>query len=106
MFLNTIGRPYVTEKLTTRIANFIHRYKLEHMTVYDLRQSFATLNSEKGKDKGVLRELIGQTEFETTDFYYVYISEERKKKEYERIHGVCEDKNKSKTQLTPQKDFI
>lgn len=27
------------------------------------------------------------------------------KKEYERIHGVCEDKNKSKTQLIPTKKY-
>lgn len=96
---------YVPERLTIKMANFIHRYKLEHMSIYGLRHSFATLNSEKGMDKEVLRELMGHAEFETTDFYYIHISEERKKKEYERIHGVCEDKNKSKTQFTPTKRY-
>lgn len=105
VFLNTADGPYVPERLTTKMANFIRRYKLEHMTVYGLRHSFATLNSEKGMDKEVLRELMGHAEFETTDFYYVHISEERKKKEYERIHGICEDKNKSKTQLKPAKRY-
>lgn len=60
--------------------------KLEHMTIYGFRHSFATLMSEKGMDKEVLRELMGHAEFETTDFYYIYVSEERKKKEYERIN--------------------
>ena len=80
VFLNTTNGPYVPERLTTKLANFIRRYKLEYMTVYGLRHSFATLNSEKGMDKEVLRELMGHAEFETTDFYYVHISEERKKK--------------------------
>lgn len=62
------------------------------MTVYGFRHSFATVNSEKGMDKEVLRELMGHTEFETTDFYYVHISEERKQNEFDRIH------NKSKLQ--------
>ncbi len=105
VFLNTIGGPYVPERLTTKMTNFIHRYNLEHMTVYGLRHSFATLNSEKGMDKEVLRELMGHAEFETTDFYYVHISEERKKKEYERIHGLQDDKNSSKTNLTQIKRY-
>ena len=62
------------------------------MTVYGFRHSFATVNSEKGMDKEVLRELMGHTEFETTDFYYVHISEERKQNEFDWIH------NKSKLQ--------
>ena len=37
-------------------------------------------------DKEVLRELMGHAEFETIDFYYIYISEEQKKKEFERVN--------------------
>lgn len=29
---------------------------------------------------------MGHAEFETTDFYYIHVSEERKKKEYERVN--------------------
>ena len=94
VFLNTAGTPFVSERLTNKMPKFIKKYGLEHMTVYGLRHSFATLNSEKGMDKEVLRELMGHSEFETTDFYYVHISEERKKKEFERIH---EDKTQGKT---------
>lgn len=56
------------------------------MTIYGFRHSFATLMSEKGMDKEVLRELMGHAEFETTDFYYIHVSEERKKKEFERVN--------------------
>ncbi len=37
-------------------------------------------------DKEVLRKLMGHAEFETTDFYYIHVSEERKKKEFERVN--------------------
>ncbi len=86
VFLNTIGTPYVPERLTKKITEFIKKYKLEHMTIYGFRHSFATLMSEKGRDKEVLRELMGHAEFETTDFYYIHVSEERKKKEFERVN--------------------
>lgn len=86
VFLNTIGTPYVPERLTKKITEFIKKYKLEHMTIYGFRHSFATLMSEKGMDKEVLRELMGHAEFETTDFYYIHVSEERKKKEFERVN--------------------
>ncbi len=56
------------------------------MTIYEFRHSFATLMSEKGMDKDVLRELMGHAKFETTDFYYIQVSEERKKKEFERVN--------------------
>ena len=87
VFLNTEGTPYVPERLTNKMPKFIKKYGLEHMTVYGLRHSFATLNSEKGMDREVLKELMGHAEFETTDFYYIHITEERKKKKFERIHN-------------------
>lgn len=65
---------------------FIKKHKLEHVTIYGFRHSFATLMSEKGIDKEVLRELMGHAEFETTDFYYIHVSEERKKKEFEKVN--------------------
>ena len=100
VFLNTEGGPFVPERLTKKITTFIKKYDLEHMTVYGFRHSFATLNSEKGMDKEVLRELMGHTEFETTDFYYVHISEERKQKEFDRIHNKSklQDKKKEEAQ--------
>ena len=73
------------------------------MTVYGFRHSFATLMSEKGMDREVLRELMGHAEFETTDFYYIHISEERKKREYERAHNEI---TQGKTTQFKGKKFI
>ena len=92
VFLNQLGHPYTPERLPRKIQEFIKKYKLEHMTVYGFRHSFATLMSEQGMDREVLRELMGHSEFETTDFYYIHISEERKKKEFERIHEEMSQK--------------
>jgi len=84
VFLNTIGTPYLPERLDKKLKSIIHKYKLEHMTVYGFRHSFATFMSENGMDKEVLREIMGHADFETTDFYYIFISEERKKQEFQK----------------------
>ena len=55
------------------------------MTVYGFRHSFATLMSENGINKEVLREIMGHADFETTDFYYIFISDKRKKKSLKRL---------------------
>lgn len=104
VFLNTEGGPFVSERLTKKITNFIKKYNLEHMTVYGFRHSFATLNSEKGMDKEVLRELMGHTDFETTEFYYVHISEERKQREYDRIYNRFEDTSSQQIETLQQKN--
>lgn len=87
VFLNSTNAPYVPERLQNKIRQIINKYNLEHMTVYGFRHTFATTMSEKGMDKEVLRELMGHSEFETTDFYYIHISEERKKREYARVNN-------------------
>ena len=84
VFLNTIGTPYLPERLNNKLKSIIAKYKLEHMTVYGFRHSFATLMSESGMDKEVLREIMGHADFETTDFYYIYISDKRKKEEFNK----------------------
>lgn len=86
-FLNTIGTPYLPERLDNKIKSIIKKYKLEHMTVYGFRHSFATLMSENGMDKEVLREIMGHADFETTEFYYIYISDQRKKDEFNRANA-------------------
>ena len=37
--INTIGTPYVLERLTKKITEFIKKYKLEYMTIYGFRHS-------------------------------------------------------------------
>ena len=46
VFFNTIGTPYLPERLDKKLKSIIHKYGLEHMTVYGFRHSFATLMSE------------------------------------------------------------
>lgn len=82
VFLNEIGTPYLPERLDKKLKSIIKKYGLEHMTVYGFRHSFATLMSENGMDKEVLREIMGHADFETTDFYYIFISDKRKKEEF------------------------
>ena len=105
VFLNTLGNPYVPERLDKKLSSIIKKYNLEHMTVYGFRHSFATLMSELGMDKEVLREIMGHADYETTEFYYVYISEERKKKEFEKISNKTPDifENKKENQSTERK---
>lgn len=76
VFLNTIGTPYEPERLNKKITEFIKKHKLEHMTIYGFKHSFANLISENSMDKEVLRELMGHSEFETTGFYCIHVSEE------------------------------
>ena len=103
VFLNQLEQPYTPERLPRKMQEFIKKYKLEHMTVYGFRHSYATLMSEKGMDREVLRELMGHAEFETTDFYYIHISEERKKKEFERVNsGEFQGKRKNAETKTTQ----
>lgn len=84
VFLNTIGTPYLPERLDKKLKSIIKKYGLEHMTVYGFRHSFATLMSENGMDKEVLREIMGHADFETTEFYYIFISDKRKKEEFKK----------------------
>ena len=86
VFLNEIGTPYLPERLDKKLKSIIKKYDLEHMTVYGFRHSFATLMSENGMDKEVLREIMGHSDFETTEFYYIYISDKRKHEEFKKAH--------------------
>lgn len=97
VFLNTIGTPYLPERLDKKLKSIITKYNLEHMTVYGFRRSFATLMSEKGMDKEVLSEIMGHADFQTTEFYYIFISDKRKKEEFEKSHGnIFNDSNDNK----------
>lgn len=108
VFLNTIGTPYLPERLDKKLRSIIHKYKLEHMTVYGFRHSFATFMSENGMEKEVLREIMGHADFRTTEFYYIFISDKRKKKELERANQSLnelgdETKEKKKIGYTGKK---
>ena len=58
-------------------------------------------------DKEVLRKLMGHAEFETTDFYYIHVSEERKKNAIDLmvtmvVDELAEDMHQNPSELLPR----
>ena len=79
LFLNNYNKPFVSDTLSRNMPRFLNRHKeLGHLTVYGLRHSFATHCKELGMEAEVLAKLMGHTEYETTQKYYVHISKSRK----------------------------
>lgn len=77
IFLNQYRKPFVPENLSGNMKKFIEKYNLEHMTPYGLRHSFASFCSEKEMDQLVLMKLMGHSDFNTTQKYYISISNKR-----------------------------
>ncbi len=86
IFLNQNGEPFVPQLLTKKMPLFIEKYKLEHLTVYGLRHSFATLCSTLGMPPEVLHVIMGHSDFDTTRKYYIHITAERKKNEMMKMY--------------------
>lgn len=86
IFLNQYKKPYVPENLSDSMRNFIAKYKLETMTPYGLRHSFATFCSEQGMDEIVLMRLMGHSDFNTTQKYYICVSSKRKKQAMQKVY--------------------
>jgi len=86
IFLNQKGEPFIPENLTRKMTEFIKKYKLEHLTVYGLRHSFATLCSILGMPPEVLHVIMGHADFDTTRKYYIHVSDERKKNEMIKMY--------------------
>lgn len=80
------GQPFVSENLTNKMPQFIKKYKLEHLTTYGLRHSFATLCSTLGMPPEVLHVIMGHADFDTTRKYYIHITEERKRNEMLKLY--------------------
>ena len=87
IFLNENDEPFVSERLTNKMPTFIRKYNLEHMTVYGLRHSYATLCSTEGVPPEVLHILMGHSDFDTTRRYYIHISEARKQQEMLKLYN-------------------
>lgn len=86
MFLNQYIRPYIPENLSDAMKSFITKYNLEYMTPYGLRHSFATFCSEEGMDCVVLMRLMGHSDFNTTQKYYIVVSSKRKKQAMQKVY--------------------
>ena len=81
IFLNQYNKPFVSDTLSKNMPRFLQRHKEEklgHLTVYGLRHSFATHCKELGMEPEVLAKLMGHTEYETTQKYYIHVSKKRK----------------------------
>lgn len=87
IFLNENGEPFVAERLTNKMPTFIRKYNLEHMTVYGLRHSYATLCSSEGVPPEVLHILMSHSDFDTTRKYYIHITEARKQQEMLKLYN-------------------
>ena len=95
MFLNQYRKPFVPENLSDNMRKFIKKYELERMTPYGLRHSFASFCSEKGMDQLVLMKIMGHSDFNTTQKYYISISNKRKKLAIEKAYeSILEKENK------------
>lgn len=96
IFLNRYHKPYVPENLSKCLKKFREKYNLEYVTPYGLRHSFATFLSEQGMRDIVLMKLMGHADFGTTQKYYIFVSDMRKKQEYEQAWGIltAQDNNK------------
>lgn len=95
IFLNQYRKPFVPENLSDNMRKFIKKYELEHMTPYGLRHSFASFCSEKNIDQLVLMKLMGHSDFNTTQKYYISISNKRKKLAMEKAYKIILEKEKA-----------
>lgn len=93
IFLNRYHKPYVPENLAKPLKLFREKYNLEYLTPYGLRHSFATFLSEQGMRDIVLMKLMGHADFGTTQKYYIFVSDTRKKQEYEQAWGLIPPTN-------------
>lgn len=88
-------KPFVPENLSDNMRKFIKKYNLEHMTPYGLRHSFASFCSEKDMDQLVLMKLMGHSDFNTTQKYYISIYNKRKKLAIEKAYKSILEKEKT-----------
>lgn len=85
VFLNSTGTPFTSDILSKNFTKFVRRNKLSHMVLYGLRHSFATHCRNLGMESEILAKLMGHTEYETTQKYYIHVSRKQKKDELQKV---------------------
>lgn len=85
IFFNSSRTPFVPTVLSRNFLKFIRKNKLPHMVLYGLRHSFATHCRYLGMSPEVLAPLMGHTQYETTQKYYIHISSQQKREELQKI---------------------
>lgn len=88
MFLGRNYHPYVSETLSSALPKLCDEYKLKRISPYGLRHSFATYCSEHGMEEIVLMKLMGHSNFETTQKYYIKVSAKRKRLAMQEAYKV------------------
>lgn len=106
IFLNENGEPFVSEMLTNKMPKFIKKYKLEHMTVYGLRHSYATLCSSLGVPPEVLHILMAHSDFDTTRKYYIHITEARKQQEMLKLYNKQYSEDELNNLMERNKEYL
>ena len=86
VFRNHYNEPYTPDILSKNFRKFVKRHEdLSHIVIYSLRHSFATHCRNNGMTAEVLARIMGHTEYETTQKYYIHISSKQKKEELEKV---------------------
>lgn len=85
VFHNTKGTPFIPENLSKNFSKFRKRNKLENIVIYSLRHTFASHCKSLGMEPEILAELMGHTEYSTTQKYYVHVSAKDKRTALEKI---------------------
>lgn len=86
VFQNTYGDPFTSDILSRNFNRFCKRNpQLKHMTIYGLRHSFATHCRNLGMEPEILSQLMGHTEYQTTQKYYIHISSKQKKEALQNV---------------------
>ena len=95
IFISRTYKPYVSDTLSSALPEMCNKYKLKKITPYGLRHSFATFYAEIGTDESVLMRLMGHSDYQTTQKYYIRISSKRKRLAAEEAHKRIYDRRKA-----------
>ena len=95
MFLGRNYHPYVAGTLSSALPKLCDEYKLDRVSPYGLRHSFATYCSEHLMEEIVLMKLMGHSNFETTQKYYIKVSAKRKRLAMQEAYKVVFQERKA-----------
>ena len=101
---NSSGTAFTPDVLSKNFNRFIKRNNLPNMGIYGLRHSFATHCRNLGVKSEILAKLMGHSEYETTQRYYIHISAKQKREALQKvqqqdIQQYLDDENKDLVHL-------
>lgn len=104
VFHNNSGTPFTPDVLSKNFNRFIERNGLPKIVIYGLRHSFATHCRNLGMKPEILSKLMGHTEYQTTQKYYIHITPKQKREalqkvQHQDLQQYLEDENKDLVHL-------